>query len=229
MESTGQCVYLGKSSGYLRRPEGLGSIQTRTGTIERVGEQGCEGVEIHTSNAGGAGSIPGQGTTIPPPHGVAKKKDMTPNLWPTLVLSFATMWVTGQCKTGGPILGWKRGAQWLVLRLHEGIQSVMGGSQKSGWGSCWHLRSEVNRGEYPLQPEVMVGGRPGRGGGRSQVALEGQASASSGGGGPGSPSSDSQCRVREKEGLSGGHAGRRAGGGARAESELASVQGMGRR
>lgn len=52
----------------------------------------------------------------------------------------------------------------------------MGGSQKSGWGSCWHLRSEV-RGEYPLQPEVMVGEGLEGVGQVTGVALEGQASA----------------------------------------------------
>ena len=50
----------------------------------------------------------------------------------------------------------------------------MGGVRSQG--SCWHLRSEV-RGEYPLQPEGMVGeGLEGMGQ-VTGVVLEGQASA----------------------------------------------------
>lgn len=50
----------------------------------------------------------------------------------------------------------------------------MGGVRSQG--SCWHLRSEV-RGEYPLQPEGMVGEGLEGVGQVTGVVLEGQASA----------------------------------------------------
>ena len=75
------------------------------------------------------------------------------------------------------------------------------GSQKSGWGSRWHSRSEV-RGEYPLQPEVR-GRKAWKEWGRSRGHLGGSGLlARVPGGGSQGPGSDSQCRVREKEGPS---------------------------
>ena len=102
MESTGQCVPWEELSGCLVwETRGAGGIQTRTGTIERVGGRVVGGLIPHFQ-CRGRRVDPWSGNYDPTRlmRG-QKKKAMTPNLWPTLVLSFATMWVTGQCEIRG--------------------------------------------------------------------------------------------------------------------------------